>query len=71
MKSGASGYSVLAAPGDGRTPPRHSPAVTDPLHGRAQIRFCVVVALSAPDWPSIRECSMPGQPRWAGCGYRT
>src|ERR1035441_5951071 len=37
MKSGASGYSVLAAPGDGRTPPRHSPAVTDPLHARGFI----------------------------------
>ena len=33
MKSGASGDSVPAAPGDGRTPPRHSPAVTDPLPG--------------------------------------
>jgi hypothetical protein len=31
MKSGASAYSVLAAPEDGRTPPRASPAVTDPL----------------------------------------
>ena len=31
MKSGASSDSVLAAPEDGRTPPRHSPAVTDPL----------------------------------------
>ena len=31
MKSGASGDSVPAAPGDGRTPPRHSPAVSDPL----------------------------------------
>jgi hypothetical protein len=30
MKPGTSGYSVLAAPEDGRTPPRPSPAVTDP-----------------------------------------
>ena len=38
MKSGASAYSVLAAPEDGRTPPRSSPAVTDPLQKKVKIR---------------------------------
>ena len=31
MESGTPAYSALAAPGDGRTPPKHYPAVTDPL----------------------------------------
>jgi len=39
MKLGASGYSVLAAPEDGRTPPRHFPAVTDPLPGKGLLHL--------------------------------
>src|SRR5438309_5955380 len=35
MKSDASEHPVLAAPEDGRTPPRRSPAVTDPLPSKS------------------------------------
>src|SRR3989454_2178948 len=39
MKSDASEHPVLAAPEDGRTPPRRSPAITDPLRSAAENRL--------------------------------
>jgi hypothetical protein len=56
MKSGASGYWVLAAPGDGRTPPRHSPAVTDPL--RPGIRQLVAIGKLAFDGGGKRSSTL-------------